>query len=349
MSGQRTSEYLRRTGSLIVSSGGTTGSPKTTFVSADQGIPRLIQSWNPLDRYDVLLNLFPPGMMWSAHYFYNELALSSGAAVLPMGRPLGGDTAEWARFFSSMSVTALAGTPSGILDLIQRDGSIFGAVPIRKIIWVGEHLLGTVKNGIEQGLGRELEWWGNYGSTETFVIGTNAPGCNTSTMHLLPDQTLTFAKDDAATLKRSGRGWSTEQTLFRLGDSLSESSCSCGRLGFTVSGRADNSVKIAGSLTSVSDVLRFLYSIDGVNRVQLRGYGGQGSSFDSVVVAYEGVAEASTVRSALLSAFYDLATICRQWPSTISAEVAGIILSDRTSKAPGVVRMTGIELGGLDA
>ena len=232
-------------GSLVVASGGTTGAAKIVALAPHLGVPLVTAAWQPLGQGDVLLNLFPPGRMWGAHYFYNAVALHSRAATVPMGALAAQELTAWADVITELGVTALAGAPNVLARFAEAVDRTGIRLPVRSVLWSAEPLTaGHAATLAATFPGAGL--WGNYGSIETFVIGVSRPGCGPGVQHLLAGQQLEL--DDAgALLTRAGDGWPVAAWRFRLGDRIASATCPCGDGDpFRVLGRADDAFKLYG-------------------------------------------------------------------------------------------------------
>src|SRR5215472_8060431 len=100
----------------------------------------LLPAWQPLGDGDVLANLATPGRLWSAHYFYNRVAEHAGADVIGLGYIPDGELKQWLDFLHRHRTTALAGTPSQLLRILEfcEDTGHPLAQRLRVGIWFGE-------------------------------------------------------------------------------------------------------------------------------------------------------------------------------------------------------------------
>lgn len=334
------SRAAARRGTLLLSSGGTTGSPKLTYVPCHQALGRLGRQWRPLHPGDVLLNLFTPGRLWASHYYMQTLAEQVGCTVLPAGPYEPADAASWLPMFTEAGVTAMAGTPTALADLARAVLDAGHPLRPRKLIWMAEPWT-AAKEALVRAAFPGIEFWGNYGSVETYVIATNGPRCDVPVLHLMPGQVLEL-DDDGALLSRAGDGWTVPVTRYRLGDRLAPATCRCGRPdGLRVVERADDAVKLAGALIAIGDVLRTVRACAGVDDVQLlltRDGGETPHGIRHLDVTLTGPAAAARVREILLRDIYDLGVIARQNPSAITVRtVAALRRVTRTNKVPPMI------------
>ncbi|WP_444960312.1 AMP-binding protein [Nocardiopsis sp. M1B1] len=305
-------------GGLVVSSGGTTGTPKLTVISPDMGLPRILPHWSPLGEGDVLLNMFSTGRMWGAQYFYNALALHSRSTVAPIGGLTPEDAEEWADTIVDMGVNALCGTP----NLLARFGTALHTagirLPVRTVIWTGEPMTPARHTAITQ-VFPQAGLWGNYGSIETFVIGVSNPLCEPGTLHLLPGQLLE-TDHDGALLTRVGEGWPVPAVRFRLGDRIGPAACACGSPdGFTVLGRADDSFKLYGSMLRASDVLRQAAQVEDIGEAQVVLHHEQGAPAAALLMElrFTGPADEEAVRAEMASRIDGMGILDRHTPEAL--------------------------------
>ncbi|WKB35674.1 hypothetical protein QS257_19950 [Terrilactibacillus sp. S3-3] len=199
-----------------MSSGGTTGKPKLTWNPYHLALGRLLQSWRPLRPGNVLLNLFNAGRMWGSHYYMQSLAEKSMCTVMPSGPYTPKEVSVWISMFKEVGLDSLAGTPTGLADFAEGVINSKESLPIKVIIWMGEPWTVYKRELIRQAF-PEAELWGNYGSVESWVMGTNGPGCDETVLHLLPDQVIE-PDQEGALLTRVGDGWTVPTVRYRLGD-----------------------------------------------------------------------------------------------------------------------------------
>jgi len=329
----------RQTGALLLSSGGTTGQPKLTYVAYHQALDRLLRQWRPLVGGDLLLNLFTPGRLWASHYYMQALAQRCGADVAPFGPITPEEVDGWLPTLRRLGVNAVAGTPTALADLARGVLDAGATTPIEKIIWMAEPWT-EEKVTIVRKAFPQVQLWGNYGSVETYVIATNTPTCDTSVLHLMPDQVL--EPDDAgALLSRVGDGWTVPTVRYRLGDRVATATCGCGRPdALRVLGRADDAIKLHGALVGIGAVLDIVRTAPGVRDAQLllRRAVGERHSVSAVTVHYTGDADPAAVRTRLLHQFYDLGVVAQHHPTAIAVEqVPQLRRVDRTNKIPPMI------------
>ncbi|WP_329561077.1 AMP-binding protein [Kitasatospora sp. NBC_01266] len=326
-------------GSIVLSSGGTTGPPKITFVAYDQAVGRLLREWRPLGPRSVLLNLFSPGRMWASHYYVQALAERSGCRVVPSGPLEAGELHYWLDAFESLGVNAVAGTPSGLTDLAQAMLDADRTLPVRTVIWMAEPWTEVAEKTVRAAF-PQAEFWGNYGSVETYVVATNTSACDLRVLHLMPDQVLEL--DDAgALLSRVGEGWTLPAVRYRLGDRLAAAQCRCGRPdGLRVLGRADDAFKLHGSLLSIGELVELATSVPGVSAAQLELLREEESwhGVRRMTVHYTGAAEPAELRRALLAGSARLFGIELHHPEALEVvRVPKLTMVERTGKIPPMI------------
>lgn len=328
-----------RDGALLLSSGGTTGRPKLTFVPHHQALDRLAERWSPLSPGRVLLNLFNAGRMWASHYYMHKLAEHSRATVVPFG-PLGvGEAASWCPAFAEMGVDAIAGTPTGLADFAEGALASGLDLPVTTIVWMAEPWTDTKLAAVREAFPR-AGFWGNYGSVETYVIGVNDPGCDISALHLLPGQVLE-PDDDGALLTRAGDGWTVPVVRYRLGDRVAPADCCCGRPdGLRVLGRSDDAVKFRGATFGIGEVLAAVRSLPGVEDAQLALASSDGSRrvTRGLTVRFVGDATSGEVTDTLFRTFTRFRAIHAHDPGAVAAVRADRLHRvERTNKVPPAV------------
>ncbi|WP_052434504.1 AMP-binding protein [Streptacidiphilus melanogenes] len=260
-----------RTGAYFYASGGTMAAPRLSLIPGDMFVADILAVWAPLDPDDVLVNLFTPGRLWSAHYFYNALATASGAAVIPFGAMGDDEIDQWLDFFEAQGATALAATPTTIKQILGHCSVTGRTLPgVRKILWVGEAFDARTEELIEDRL-PQAEIWGLYGSTETWVIGWNGPNCPRDTFHPLPYQHVELAQDDAILVSNTHEDCVNPLLRYRVGDLGELTGCRCGGQGpaLRVLGRADSYFKFLNQLISPEELIAIAKELDDVADAQI--------------------------------------------------------------------------------
>ncbi|MEV0729464.1 hypothetical protein [Polymorphospora sp. NPDC050346] len=323
-------------GGILMSSGGTTGRPKLTFVSYHQAHDRLLRQWRPLAPGNLMLNLFTPGRMWASHYYMQALAEHSRCDIIPAGPHSPAEIADWIPMWNDVGVDAVCGTPTALADLARGVLDSGLVLPLKKLIWMAEPWTDDKEKTVRAAF-PDIGFWGNYGSVETYVMATNTPACDLSVLHLMPDQVI--EPDDAgALLSRRGTGWTVPTVRYRLGDRVAPAECRCGRPdALRVLGRADDAIKLHGALVGIGEALSVVRAQPGVRDAQLVLTRGTESrhSVRQLTVHFTGDADPGAVHERLLREFYDLGVIAQHHPDAITTErVTALGRVERTNKIP---------------
>ncbi|UWU75259.1 hypothetical protein N2603_35235 [Bradyrhizobium huanghuaihaiense] len=326
-------------GGILMSSGGTTGKPKLTVNTFDQACGRLLAEWKPLGPADVLLNLFNPGRLWGSHYYMQELASASQAIIAPAGPYAIEDVSNWMSIFDHVKLNALAGTPTGLYEFALGVQMAGRSLPIEKIIWMAEPWVDGKREFVESQF-PQAKFWGNYGSVETYVIGTNNPKCDPYTFHLMKDQIIEI-DDEGALLSRVGAGWTVPIVRYRIRDELKPVRCRCGRAdAFMIVGRSDDSISLRSILFSVNELRNVALGTPGVSEVQLvcSPDADNPKAAASLTISYVGTADTHEVMRQVISSFYHMPAIIRSYKNALNVERVNSLLSNpRTQKTVPLV------------
>ncbi len=329
----------QHSGSVLMSSGGTTGKPKLTYVPHHQALERLLLQWRPLQPENVMLNLFNPGRMWGSHYYMQSLAEYSRCTVIPSGPYAPEEVTNWISMFTDVHLDALAGTPTGLADFAQGVLDADRQLEIKTIIWMAEPWTDPKYETVTRAF-PNAGFWANYGSVETYVIATNTPDCDLGVLHLMPDQVLE-PDEQGALLTRVGSGWTMPVIRYRLGDRVAPARCRCGKPdGLRVLGRADDSVSLRSALFSVNEVLTLAERNAGVQEAQLVLTRSDDSpkAASSLTLEFTGSADPEYICAQLLKELYHLAAVAQRYPGAIIARrVDKLNRVERTNKVPSVV------------
>ncbi|HEX2581987.1 MAG TPA: hypothetical protein VHL08_08460 [Dongiaceae bacterium] len=328
----------RREPMMLVSSGGTTGQPKLTFIPQDQGITRVAREWPALGPGNTMVNCFHPGRLWGSHYLLQAIAQKQGASVVPMGSLAASEVAEYLPALEAARADAICATPTSAHEFcigLQRAGS---PIKIRKILWAGEPWNDVQKAEIRQ-IFPEVEFWGNYGSIETYQIGNNFPGCETDVFHLMSDQILEL-DPEGALLTRVGDHWTVPVVRYRLGDRIEKAQCSCGRAkAFRVIGRRDDSIKFGGSLFSLGEIVAFVQARTQAPGVQivLKGNKSEGSA-RAMEIRVLGSPDEAALKTEIARHFLDIDVKDHTGASMLTVKACtSLHKNERTHKTPAVL------------
>ncbi len=331
-----------RLGTYLFSSGGTTSHPLLSLIPCHMFIQDIIQHWRPLTRDDVLCNLYTPGRMWSAHYFYNALGEQLAARTIAFGPVQDEEISTWLDFFEQYQVTAIAGTPTTLKHILAHCSAQKRSLAfIRKFLWVGEaidmelaQLLRTVTP--------QAQMWGLYGSTETWVIGYNFPTCPFNTFHVLPYQHVEIAQGRLLVTNLHA-DCANIILRYSVGDAAAIVKCPCGCVSpaLQILGRNDNSFKLWGTLISPQEILDHISRIAKPLEAQLavlRKPSGETELEVRMVSHPIQEIDTSFIRQKLLEAFFDIKyTVMDESHQLSVALVPSLSINRRTQKTPMVV------------
>lgn len=330
-------------GAYVFGSGGTTGTPKLSFISGDFFLDEIVQVWRPLARGDVLLNTFAPGKLWSSHYFYNQLAVRLGAITVPVGSLEGAENDAWSEFADDFGVTAIGGTATALGELLaasERSGRTL--LGVTAVLWVGEPLRRRTIELLRRVTPRAA-LWGLYGSTETWVIGFNTPDCEPPVFHVLPYQYAEIDESGRLSVTNTHPRCINPLVRYRVGDLASWAECGCGRpAAVRLHGRVDAAVKFRGALLHADELVDLVCDSgsvenaqvvivscrDGRERLEIRCLGGAG--FDE-----------EAVRTFVLARSLDLSNLFDGDPEALRIVPAKRLRTTKRSvKTPTLVRET---------
>jgi len=170
----------------LFQSGGSTGAPKVGYAPTGFYMTGVYEQWKPLDRGDVFVNCWGAGRMWGAHFLAGAFADLSGCQVIALGSVTKDEYGDWLSLFASRKATALGGTPS-VLRLWFAHARAEGIrLPdLTKVLWLGEAWHPQLDEDMAE-VAPNARRWGMFGSTETWVVGTNTPQCPADSFHTLP-------------------------------------------------------------------------------------------------------------------------------------------------------------------
>ncbi|NTG05266.1 AMP-binding protein [Agrobacterium rhizogenes] len=332
-------------GAIVLGSGGTTSEPLISVIPSGMFLEKIRQVWDPLDPDDVVMNLNLGAELGSMSPFFNALSHKAGAVSVPLG-PLGDREAvdRWLPFFEAVGATTLAGTPTQISLVLQRLNETRRRVPtLKKIIWTGEAFSKATLDEVT--LYGNLEIYGTYGSTETWVIGVSYPQCTIGTFHLVPYQHIEFL-GGLITITCLDEDCINPVVRYQLGDRGRACVCSCGRAGaFTVEGRSDDQVKFLSVLFYPREPYEAVLSHPDVRAAQIVLID-SGSPQERMEVNVElqqhtdkALDKASkSVRDHLLGKLYRLAHEVHDRPERIRVVVVDRLLTNRRSmKTPYII------------
>ncbi|MFI7602489.1 AMP-binding protein [Actinoplanes sp. NPDC049681] len=327
-------------------SGGSTGSPKLGYAPTGLYMAEVYEQWKPLGPDDLFVNGWGAGKLWGAHYLMAAYADLTGCTGIGLGAINRSEYDSWLEFFAARGVTSIGGTPSVLRPIIGRAREIGIKLPeLRTVLWLGE--------GWNPGLDEDLpvvapraRRWGLFGSTETWVVGTNTPHCTDDTWHPLPSQLVHIGADqliDFTSLKPHGLN---PVLRYQTGDAGEWVSCTCGVPGraLRVLGRRDGEVKFRGLLLNADALLREVSGVPGVSQSQLllTEHPARGSTCEVLVIAARDAPDglAGRVREHILtSSFGGPSTAFHRDPEALEVRVTdALIHNKRTGKVSPLVQ-----------
>ncbi|MFG1951994.1 AMP-binding protein [Micromonospora sp. NPDC048830] len=253
-------------------SGGSTGMPKLGYAPTGLYMDEVFEQWKALGPDDVFVNGWGAGKLWGAHYLMAAYADLAGCTGLGLGSITKGEYDFWLELFADRRVTAIGGTPSVLRPIFAHARAVGLKLPdLRAVLWLGE--------GWNPGLDDDLpavapnaRRWGLYGSTETWVVGTNTPQCAVDVWHPLPSQLVHVGPDqliDVTSLKPHGLN---PALRYQTGDAGEWVRCTCGvpSRALRVLGRRNGEVKFRGvHFVNVDALIGTITGQPGVAQVQL--------------------------------------------------------------------------------
>ena len=333
----------RRPGAFLFTSGGSTAAPKIAWIPIEMHLDAIVPHWRPLRSDDVLANLAMPGRLWSAHYFYNGLAQRCGADVIGLGHVEQEEWPHWLDFLHRHGTTALTGTPSTLRQVLEL--AISTGHPIlrrlRTALFFGEPCPDELADLCrEAGVGL----WGNYGSTETWVIGHNSPDCHPRTFHPFPHQHVDIV-DGAALVTTTHPGAVSPVIRYRIGDRVSWTTCPCGRPepAVAVHGREGALIKFAGTLVSPEELVDMACRESTVATAQAAWWDGEPERLEIRVVPAPGAdVDTAALRAELVDSQIDLRFALRGDDDSFRVVVVEALrMNERTAKTPALLRIGG--------
>ncbi|MET9954352.1 AMP-binding protein [Streptomyces sp. NPDC006339] len=327
----------------LFQSGGSTGAPKLGHAPTGFYMAGVHAHWQPLDRDDVFVNAWGAGRMWGAHFLAAALADLSGCQVIALGSVTKDEYAEWLAFFAAREVTAIGGTPS-VLRLWFAHARAAGVeLPaLRKVLWLGEAWQPQLEEDMAA-VAPAARRWGMFGSTETWVVGTNTPDCPADTFHTLPHQLVHVGEDQLLDFTTLDPEMLNPVLRYRTGDAGRLENCPCGRPGraMRVLGRRDSVVQVRGLGLHIDEMITRVEREPGVSRAQvvITETGGRAGAVEVLLLTDPGATvDAERLRKELLAETFTLSTAFQHDPENFRVlPVTELISNDRTGKTAGLV------------
>jgi phenylacetate-coenzyme A ligase PaaK-like adenylate-forming protein len=328
----------------LFQSGGSTGEPKVGYAPTGFYMSGVHAQWQPLGRDDVFVNVWGAGRMWGAHFLAAALADLSECQVIAVGAVTADEYADWLGFFVAREVTAIGGTPS-VLRLwfaAARDAGL--RLPsLRKVLWLGEAWHPQLDEDLAV-VAPQATRWGMFGSTETWVVGTNTPDCAVDTFHPLPEQLVHVGDDGLLDFTTLDPDMLNPVLRYQTGDAGELTQCPCGRPGraMRVLGRRDSVVQVRGLGLHVDDLVARAESHAEVARAQVivREQRGRATGVDVLLLADGDAAPelAEQLRTDLFGSTFTLSTAFVHDPQSFRVSVVdALVTNDRTGKTANFV------------
>ncbi|MFB6890264.1 phenylacetate--CoA ligase family protein [Kitasatospora sp. NPDC056327] len=329
----------------LFQSGGSTGAPKVGYAPTGFYMAGVHAHWPVLERSDVFANAWGAGRMWGAHFLAAALADRAGCRVIALGSITREEYPDWLAFLADRGVTAIGGTPS-VLRLWFAHARAAGLeLPaLRKVLWLGEAWQPQLEEDLAA-VAPGARRWGMFGSTETWVVGTNTPDCPADTFHPLPEQLVHAGPDGLLDFTTLNPEMLNPVLRYRTGDAGELTACPCGRPGraMRVLGRRDNVVQVRGLGLHVDELIARAEREPGVSRAQvvITEDGGRATGVQVLLLTDPGAAvDPDALRAELLAGTFTLSTAFQHDPEHVTVHATGELLgNERTGKtAPFVVR-----------
>ncbi|MFD8703013.1 AMP-binding protein [Kitasatospora sp. NPDC059648] len=260
-----------RSATWLFQSGGSTGAPKVGYAPTGFYMAGVHAHWQPLDRTDVFVNAWGAGRMWGAHFLAAALADLSGCRIIALGSVAREEYGAWLEFLAARRVTAIGGTPSVLRLWFAHARATGSRLPsLRKVLWLGEAWQPQLEADLAA-VAPRAERWGMFGSTETWVVGTNTPHCPADVFHPLPDQLVHADADGLLDFTTLNPEMLNPVLRYRTGDAGELTGCRCGRPepAMRVLGRRDSVVQVRGLGLDVDELIARAEREPGVARAQV--------------------------------------------------------------------------------
>jgi phenylacetate-coenzyme A ligase PaaK-like adenylate-forming protein len=323
----------------LFQSGGSTGAPKVGYAPTGFYMTGVHAQWQPLSRDDVFVNVWGAGRMWGAHFLAAAFADLSECQVIAVGAVTADEYADWLGFFADRGVTAIGGTPS-VLRLWFANARAAGVElrALRKVLWLGEAWHPQLDADMAA-VAPHAQRWGMFGSTETWVVGTNAPECAVDMFHPLPEQLVHVGDDGLLDFTTLNPEMLNPVLRYRTGDAGELAPCPCGRPGaaMRVLGRRDSVVQVRGLGLHVDDLVERAEAQPGVTRAQvvITEKSGRATGVDLLVLTDSDLPPdlADRLRSDLFGSTFTLSTAFVHDPESFRVRVVdALATNERTGK-----------------
>jgi phenylacetate-CoA ligase len=327
----------------LFQSGGSTGAPKVGYAPTGFYMTGVFEQWRPLDRDDVFVNCWGAGRMWGAHFLAAAFADLSGCQVIALGSVTKDEYGDWLNFFNLREVTAIGGTPSVLrLWFAHARANGIELPALRKVLWLGEAWHSALDEDLAA-VAPNARRWGMFGSTETWVVGTNTPECPMDVFHTLPGQLVHFGADELLDFTTLNPDMLNPVLRYQTGDAGRFIDCACGRgKGMQILGRRDSVVQVRGLGLHVDDIVAQAEQEPGVSRAQvlITELRGRVSNVDVLLLTDQGATPdlAERLRKELMGGTFTISTAFQHDPDSFQVKVVDSLVSnDRTGKTSNFV------------
>lgn len=327
----------------LFQSGGSTGAPKVGYAPTGFYMTGVHAQWQPLDRDDVFVNAWGAGRMWGAHFLAAAFADLSGCQVIALGAVTRDELGDWLEFFAARRVTAIGGTPSVLRVWFAHARAAGIRLPaLRKVLWLGEAWHGALDEDMAA-VAPDARRWGMFGSTETWVVGTNTPDCPADMFHTLPEQLVHVGDDELLDFTTLNPEMLNPVLRYQTGDAGEFTECPCGQGPvMRILGRRDSVFQVRGLGLHVDDITAQVERDPAVARAQvlITEQRGRVSTVDVLLLTSGAVPPDLTerLRRDLLSSTFTLSTAFLHDPQSFQVRVVDSLVSnDRTGKTANFV------------
>lgn len=331
----------------VFQSGGSTGSPQVGYAPTGLYMAEVHDQWKALTPDDVFVNGWSAGKMWGAHFLVNSYVDHAGCTAMNLGAISSDEYDPWFQFFAARRVTAYGGTPSVLRLLFShaRDAGI--TLPdLRAVLWLGEAWDPQLDECLAA-VAPNARRWGMFGSTETWVVGTNTPDCDVDVWHPLPSQLVRVGAEEMLDFTSLNPEGLNPVLRYQTGDAGRIVSCACGdpRPALRVLGRRDGLIKFRGHLVNIGDFVADVSARPTVARAQLvvrESSNGGGDVLEVLLLAsaQAGPELATQVREHIMGSAFGPSIVFQRNPHSLRVSVVdSLIGNERTGKIPNLVRL----------
>jgi phenylacetate-coenzyme A ligase PaaK-like adenylate-forming protein len=214
---------------------------------------------------------------------------------------------------------------------------------LRKVLWLGEAWHSKIDEDMAA-VAPNAQRWGMFGSTETWVVGTNTPRCPADVFHTLPAQLVHVGEGELLDFTTLNPDMLNPVLRYQTGDAGRFVECACGRSdpAMQVLGRRDSVVQVRGLGLHVDDIIEQVEREPGVSRAQIviTELAGRVSTVDVLVMAGHDADPdlAQRLRKELISATFTISTAFQHDPDSFQVKVVdSLVANERTGKTSNFV------------